>query len=109
MLRGGTQVARESASRFITWIITNFRVHGGEVGRFRRRRRPWVRRWGRALLGLARLLTGADPEVAVAGGPSAAALANAFFAAALVRDAGERAVLDLPRAHPRLRHAAAVV
>ena len=50
MLRGGTQVARESASRFITWmdfvgnfIITLLSVHGGEVGRFRRRRRPWMR------------------------------------------------------------------
>ena len=65
--------------------------------------------WDRALLGLARLLTGADPAFAVAGGPAAGVLANAFLGAALVRDAGERAVLDPPRAHTRLRHAAAVV
>ena len=61
---------------------------------------------------LACLLAGAEPVVAVAGGPSAA-LADAVAGAEAVGDAGEGVVLALPRAHPRLhRHhpaAAAVV
>jgi hypothetical protein len=58
---------------------------------------------------LALLLAGADSPAAVPGGPVAALLLGAGTRADLVRDARERVVLALPRAHPRLRRAAAVV
>ena len=54
-------------------------------------------------------LAGAAPEVAVAGRPVRAVLADAIPGAALVRDAREMVVLALPCANPRLRHADAAV
>lgn len=58
---------------------------------------------------LAGLLAGADPPVAVAGGPAAVVLADAVAGAVLVRDAREGVVLALPRAQPRLHHAPMLV
>ena len=81
-----------------TWTINDVVIHG------------WAARWGRGSCDrLALLLAGAEPEVAVAGGPAAALLLGAGAAADPVRDAREGVVLALPRAHPRLHHAAAVV
>jgi hypothetical protein len=85
-------------------------VHRGGVRWVRRRRRRHGCAAGAELRrGLALLLAGADPQVAVAGGPAAALLLHARAGADPVRDAGEGVVLALPRAHTRLRHATAVV